>query len=135
MVIFDTFSWPEGKELCKFGEKEITLLLQHLASCFAIKEDDITHSLDELYEFKVLIKNLAINSLFERHLSIKDLFSYLANLLVSVLTLLVSIFSCEISFSQMNINKTKLRSNLKEDCMNSLLFTNLNGPCLKDFNK
>lgn len=132
--IFDTFNWPEGKQLHNFGENEIKLLSQHFASCLAIEEDDINHIVEEWYEFKVLGKNLTIMSLLERYFSLMDRFPYLANLLAIVVTLPISRSSCERGFSTMNIIKNKLRSNLKQDSMNSLMFINLNGPSLKDFN-
>lgn len=132
--IFDTFSWPEGKQMQDFGDSEIELLSRHFSSCLDINENDVSKTVDEWYEFKVLGKNLALDSLFERCISMKDRFPHLTNLLSIVLTLPVSTSSCERGFITMNTIKNKLRSNLKQESLNSLMFINLNGPSLKEFN-
>lgn len=136
--VFDTFQWPDGKELFKYGDNKIETLGLHFKKFLNMEEkseEEFREALStEWLDIKAVGKNFTIEQFLEKTQTMQDRFPYFNKLVEIIAVTPVSTVSCERGFSHMNVIKNKLRSRLEISTLHNLLMINLNGTELKNFN-
>ena len=137
MTVFDFHKWPLGsQELGTFGNNQIKkLVCEHLDHFFLPEEREEIPA--EWILLKLFVRSFRTNPLVDVYsLVLKQKPSEMSHLLKLIEYLLVvspSTASCERGFSKMNVLKTRYRTGLRQESLQSQLLVMTEGPELEHF--
>lgn len=135
--VFNFQYWPrEEKDLLKFGRTEIRDLLEHFAPL--LTEDEKSNIMREWTVLKNRLKKQRTDQLSVVYSELlqaqPDEVKNILPLVNIMVTLSPSTAECERQFSAMNIIKTCLRTNLKQETLEALMRVKSDGPDLSQYN-
>ena len=136
--IFDAQSYPsKATSLCNFGKKEVITIVDHF--CTPKFDDGVEY--DEIIDQALFQREWPV---FKRSISFKELakeiitqknasFPTISMLLKLIIVLPMSSVPCERGFSAHNRIRAKLRQQLVQKTVKSLMFISVNGPDPENF--
>ncbi|XP_075441328.1 zinc finger protein 862-like [Ascaphus truei] len=129
--IFDTVTWPSGRELKNYGDSEIKAVTRHFHALISKDSlETVTEAiLNEWYEVKVLCKHLKLEDILKTE-SHRERFPFFFKLLSIIAVLPTSTTSCKKGFAAMNLIKSKSRSPLQTSTLDNLMTISINGPAI-----
>ena len=131
MTVFDFHKWPLGsQELATFGNSEITELVCEHLNHFLLPEEREEIPAEWIF-LKLFVRSLRANPLVDVY-SLKrkqkpSAMSHILKLLEYLLVVSPSTASCERGFSKMNVLKTRYRTGLRQDPLQSQLLVMTEG--------